>query len=379
MRRVTLLGMLIGLTASCFANDSYTQKTKAFDNKDSQHHQQMDEGCEPIFPTCDGVVFELFGQALFLQPNGSSIYYAAEAIPLDPNISIPAVSPNWNIYEIKPDYAVGFNVGMALLFTPLNTRLQANWERLYSRDSANHNVPLTSDMIGPLFDIGPNSAAYTSGKGHVKFDFDSADLIFAQQFCVFKRLYPSVYAGGAFARIKQSLTSTYFNSDQTRKRKVKNYSTFIGGGPKFGATFDYRMFGDIFFTGLSSAALIIGESKNGTTYKSWAPFLVNQGIPQPNTQKTKVPNRTQLIPGFEERLGFSYVGVFDCWKLKIGLGYQAEVYIDAVQSIDMTAPQVIPTLAPGASAESGVFAVGFERTLSNFILQGPYLSIDCDF
>jgi hypothetical protein len=53
----------------------------------------------------------------------------------------------------------------------------------------------------------------------------------------------------------------------------------------------------------------------------------------------------------------------------VGFGYQAQVYIDAVQSIDMTAPQVPPSLLPDAVPDDGVYAVGFERTLSNFILR----------
>ncbi|MBM3193392.1 MAG: hypothetical protein FJZ59_04070 [Chlamydiae bacterium] len=121
--------------------------------------------------------------------------------------------------------------------------------------------------------------------------------------------------------------------------------------------------------------LIIGESQNGTTYLSWAPDL----SVQPNNQYTLVPNRTQLVPALEERIGFSYGGVFKCCKVTFGFGYQAQVYIDAIQSIDMTAPQVPPSLLPGAVPDDGVYAVGFERTISNFILTGPYISLGLVF
>jgi len=335
--------------------------------------------CEPFNPTCREVMVEVFGELLYLQPNGSSLYYAAEAIPLDPTINIPALSPNWNIYEVRPDYAPAFRIGATLLFSDLNTQLTANWERLHTNDSASHTVPLSTDMIGPLYDIGPNSFAYQNGKGTAKFEFDSVDLVFGQQFCAFKRLYPNFYAGANFSRIKQSQTATFKNTAGNIIRTIDNYSTFTGAGPKFGVDFDYRIVWGFFFSGSSSIGLIVGESQNGTTFKSSSPFLVTNNIPEPNTQNTYVPNRTQAIPTFEERLGFSFAGVYDCWKIRFGFGYQAQVYIDAVQSIDMTAPQVIPSLAPGATVESGEYAVGFDRTLSNFILTGPYVNLGLDF
>jgi len=44
----------------------------------------------------------------------------------------------------------------------------------------------------------------------------------------------------------------------------------------------------------------------------------------------------------------------------------------------MTAPQVLPSSAP-FSPQVGVFGVGFERTLSDFMLSGPYVSLKIEF
>lgn len=44
----------------------------------------------------------------------------------------------------------------------------------------------------------------------------------------------------------------------------------------------------------------------------------------------------------------------------------------------MTSPQVLPAGA-AFTPQVGVFAVGFERTLSNFILTGPYACLDIKF
>ncbi len=341
----------------------------------------------PYFLDCRSVMGELYGDLLFLQPNGSSLYYAAQAIPLDQ--SIPggavneAVSPNWKIFELSPDYTPAFKIGAKALFSATNTVLETSWERLRSSKTASKTLSTTADggtlMIGPIFDIGPNSAAYTIAHGKVNFQFDAVNLIFGQSFCAFKHLYPTIFAGAGFTRIQQDAHSSYSNAAGTSIRKIRTESTFIGAGPQVGFNFDYRIVSGFFFTGSSSIGLMIGESKNSASYQSYAPYLVSQGIAEPNSQQTSIPNRVQLIPSLEEKLGFSYSGIFKCCKVTFGAGYQAQIYLNAVQTMDMTAPQVPPSLLPGNVPDSGMYAVGFERTLSNFILTGPYISLNVEF
>lgn len=324
-------------------------------------------------------MFQVYGESLFLQPNGSSLYYAAVAFPFNAEVSVPIDCPNWFIKEIFPSYSAAFKVGTKVLFSDLDTNIEMNWERLCCEDSSSYSVPLEKDMVGPLFDIGPNSAAYLDSWGKIKFRFDSVDLLFGQQGCFFKRLYPNFFAGGSFTRINQVTFTNYSNTAAYRSRLIQTYSKFTGAGPKFGLDFEYRMIKGFFFTGTSSLALIIGESQNGTTYESAAPYLAETGMPIPNVQTTTVPNRTQVVPGLEEKLGFSYIGDFYCFRVEFGAGYQAQVFLNAIQSIDMTAPQVEPSLLPLTVPDSAVFAVGFERTLSNFILSGPYIYLSLTF
>lgn len=334
--------------------------------------------CTPPIFTCGSVIFELTGQVLVLQPNGTNLYYAAEAIPLDPSISVPPASPNWKIFEIDPDYRVGFLVAAALLFYKCDTYISLDWERLHTSDSESKRVPIDTDMIGPLFDIGPNSANYKVAHGKARFHFDEVDLHFGKSICFPPDLQIDLYAGVTFARIKQFGRSRY-NNDAARISRIVEYtSTFIGAGPQFGADFDYRLWCNFSCKGSTSIALVVGSMRNHTTFLSTTPELGALGIPSPNSQETSVPHRTQLVPGFIEKLGLSYAITCNCFKIDLGIGYQAQIYLDAVQSIDMTAPQVLPALVP-FSVDVGVFAVGFERTLSNFILTGPYASVDIEF
>ncbi len=361
-----------------FAEDSMDSRSKK-----SQPTLPVLQHCSPKPSHFSCVNFEVFGQWLFLQPNGSSIYYAAEAFPFNTAIAIPEVSPNWKIFEIDPSYHSGFEVGSKFLFPKNAVDLEVNWERLHTSDSDSMNVTAqsygTGNMVGPFFDIGPNSAVYKAAKGKASFHFDAVNVIVGKKVCFLDSLSLHFYTGASMARIRQSIFSFFSNSNAQSSRSVYALSKFIGAGPEFGVDFDYRLIGSFSFIGESSMALYMGQLKNHTTYKSTSPDLSNAQIPQPNKQRTSVPNRSQLIPSFEEKLGFSYA-VSSCkYQFTLSAGYQFQIYLDAVQSVDMTAPQVLPSLTPGASVNMGVYAVGFERTLSNFILTGPFVSANANF
>ncbi|HSX10898.1 MAG TPA: Lpg1974 family pore-forming outer membrane protein [Chlamydiales bacterium] len=340
--------------------------------------------CSPENYKCSGTTFEVYGQWLFLQPNGSNIYYAAEAFPFDNAIATPPVSPNWQIFEIDPSYHSGFEVGTRFIFPNHDLYLKLDWEWLHTLDKESMDVAPeslgTGNMVGPIFDIGPSAAAYTQAKGKAVFQFDEVNCTFGKSLCFVGGLTLRVFTGAGFLRIKQSVTSTFSNSTASTSRTISAPSTFIGAGPEFGADFDYRLCGRLYFTGSSSAALYMGQLKNHTTFKSTSPFLPSLfGVSNPNVQHTSVPDRTQLIPGFEEKLGFSYITSLCSSKWTFAFGYQFQIYLNAIQSMDMTAPQVIPSLSPAITPDVGVYAVGFERTLSNFILTGPYVSLNVDF
>jgi hypothetical protein len=91
-------------------------------------------------------------------------------------------------------------------------------------------------------------------------------------------------------------------------------------------------------------------------------------------QENIIPHQTQLIPGFEEKLGFSYMQSFKNCSLNLEVGYQFQIYFNAVQSMDMLT-QAVPSFDPGNLPPLAVFALTFNRTLSNFMLSGPYVSL----
>ncbi len=338
-------------------------------------------------PASNSISYSIYGQVLFMQPNGSDLYYAAQAIPANPNYTGTAqvASPDWTIYEISPDYAPGFKVGTKFIFNESMTNIDLNWERLHTSDIASHPAATfvgvsKQPMVGPITDIGPNSAAYTFAQGNFTSHFDGVNLNFGKTIILSKRLTTDLYAGAGFARIKQTAINTY-TAGSTTSRIINTYSTFIGAGPQFRGDFDFRIAGEFYFDGSFICSLIVGQIKNGTTYTSNTPDLEEAPIFFPtstNIQTTTVPNRVQLVPELEQSLGFSYLVGWKRCKLDLSIGYRCQVYFNAIQTMDMLT-QAVPEDFTDIAPSIAVFALTYNRTLSNYILIGPYAGVDISF
>lgn len=336
------------------------------------------EGCCPAPYECSPVSYDVYGEWLYLQPNGNDLYYGVEVDLLDAEIAVPAASPNWKVLEIDPDYQSGFRIGTKAYFHCNDLSIDLNWERLRTRDTDSTTVPDEAGFrVGPFFDFGPNSESYKIARGRSSSEFDQVNLYLGKNFC-FCDLFAKVYGGVTFARIKETSHSSFSNVAGTISRSVDSPSKFTGAGPQFGIDYAYKIWDELCFTGSSVASLFIGEMKNSTTFKSFTPELDILAIAQPNVQKTRVSNRTQIVPGFEQKLGFSYSAAYECVQVTLGAGYQWQFYINAVQRTNLTAPQVLPAEST-FSSEVGVFGIGLERKISNYMLSGPYVSLSIDF
>lgn len=314
--------------------------------------------------------FEIHAEALYLQPTGSNLHYAAEAIPL------PLPSPSWKIHGIDTDYHFGFDVGIRGIFHCANAHLTLDWTHFRSSDSASKQVS-SSNMIGPFFEIGPDASAYKKAHGKATFHFDEVDLDYGVFVNIGDRLETNFYSGIGFTCIKQSLHSKFSNFEGTIVRTIKVPSTFSGAGPQLGMNFSYRIANGFHFTGGTTGSLFVGPQKNHTSYEALSPALAPLGITPPNQQSTHVRKKTQVVPGFEGKLGLAYSYVFcNDSMINIEVGYDARVYINAIQSIDIGSEVNTPPVVPDII---GVFARTFRGTLSNFALAGPYLAFDVGF
>ena len=332
-------------------------------------HIYSDTACSVFLaPPCYS--FEVQATALLLQPTGSNLHYAAEAIPL------PTVSPNWNIYEISTDYHFGFDVGAGAILSHANTNLTANWEHFHSSDSASKQVS-SENMIGPFFEIGPDALPYKKAHGKVSFHFDAINVDYGIFVHFGDRLTTNLYSGLSYGSIKQTVTSKYSDLEETIHRTIKVPSTYWGVGPQLGLDFSYCIVEGFQFTGGLASSFLVGTQKNHTNYSSVSPALAGLGAASPNNQRTHVHKKTQMVPELAGNLGLSYSSsCCNCVVVTVEAGYQAQVYFNAIQSVNIGSEVVTPPVAPDTV---GVYARTFELATSDFSLAGPYLKVEIGF
>jgi hypothetical protein len=309
-------------------------------------------------------------QALALKPSASNLHYAVQADPL------PILTPNWRTHDVHPDYHFAFDVGLRGELHHTNSSITLDWEHLDSLDS-NHKYLPAEEMVGPFFEIGPDASDYAKAKGHAFFRFNEVNLDYRVLVNFGDRLKTELFAGVSFVKIRQ-ITHAYFSDlSGNNVRAIKVPSLFWGVGPQVGFDFCYRIVDGFQWVGKAMASLYTGRMKNHTDYKSGTPALIPLGITPPNQQRTEVSERSQVVPGFEGRLGLAYAYSF-CrhYRFKLEVGYQAQIYLNAIQSADIGSQVILP---PGIQNTVGVYARTFQRTLSNFGLTGPYATIDFAF
>jgi Legionella pneumophila major outer membrane protein precursor len=334
-----------------------------------------DESCElstkeEVFLSSPWPVIEGRFDVLVLQPSGSNLSYAAEAFPT------PLPSPHWDIFNIHPGHHFGFDLGLKAVFHSLHTDLMLNWEHFRSSSCAIQEVD-ENDMIGPFFEIGPDAAPYKKAQGTVDFHFDEVTLDYGQLVSFGERLQTNLFAGISIMRIHQNLTSSFSSIDDTTMRTIAVPSSFIGAGPQFGVDFSYCIINHVHFVGEVTGSLLAGSLKNHTCYSALSPFLSVVDVPAPNNQNTSVQHSSQVVPAFKQKLGISYVFNWrDCYMMRFDVGYQAQLYMNVIQSVDISSEVVTPPIIPDTV---GVFARTFHKNISNFALTGAYVTFTIGF
>lgn len=328
-----------------------------------------------VFLNSPDHTFDLKFSALFLKPGASNLGFAAEAKP------IPLASPNWSIFNVCPKYSFGFDLGLRGIFHKQNTNIMMNWERFKSCHCSFRSAPV-NNMVGPFFEIGPDAAFYTSALGSAFFYFNQINIDYGQMVDFGDRLHTNFFIGINVAQINQTISSFFAGTSSgdaggAITKKITVPIEYIGAGPQCGVEFTYCIASDLHLTGKTVATILMGRLDNYTTFNSVSPLLPSVSSPTPNFQTILVQKSTQVVPEFEQNLGLLYE--FDLWCDALGsieVGYQTKIFINALQSVDLSSEVLLP---PDTPNEVGVFARTFHKTLSNFSLFGPYISLDIGF
>lgn len=318
-----------------------------------------------------GVTFEGSIAPMWLKPHGSNLDYAVQTFTLAP------LSPSWKVYEVHPDYSLGYDASFKIYFNRCKTWVTLDYQHFHSSNSAHVVVDDLANRVGPFFEVGPEAAVYKQAHGNASFTLDELNLDYGISFDFCDRLRTSLFGGVSFARVRQTLNNRYSSLDDVFSRSIEVPSNFRGVGPQLGIDFAYKVWECLDVTGSSVGAILIGEQSNHTEFQSFSPNLVKDGQFFGNDQFTHVKERTQSVPVFTQRLGLAYSILFCCcYDLTIEAGYEAKVYFNAIQSVDISSEVVN---VPEPQNSDAVNARTFHRTLSNFVLSGPYLNLSLAF
>ena len=241
--------------------------------------------------------------------------------------------------------------------------IELNWTHLNTTTNGSFSAAGTQ-MVGPPYLIGPESALYKIANGNAQFAYDSVNFDGGHTFCAECSFQLRVFGGVEFARIGQNLSGMFQSSDGTASMANTTNSLFTGAGPRLGMKGQYAL-GDFQFIGEIAGAGLIGTEQSRINFSTISPALVG-----PNDQSLTSPNATQLVPSVDARLATAYTFPPSAYGLfRIETGYQAAAYFNAVSQYSLTSVPTAPMIPP-----VGIFLATAQHLQSNFTDQGPYLT-----
>lgn len=328
--------------------------------------------------TC--AALEASGALLFLQPGGNS-NYGTRVNPF------PFLSPHWSNQEVRPGFTPAFNVGIRQTFDA-GASLQLDWTHLnaYDRGSAVvTGVPYTLGQIegpsniqalGPPFLIGP-PVPWASAFAIAHFDYDAINLQSDLAFNIGPRVQVRPFVGIQGTRIAETLTSTFQSVDRALTSTYVTRSTFGGAGPRLGMGLHY-IAGALDLVGAVGGCTVIGSRQSNMDFFANTPMTRAAGL-APNVQSLLSPSSTRVIPCIDAKLGGSYaIPLGSVSILKLEAGYQAAVYINAINQYALTEVEDKLTSTKPNTPEltgSAVFLRTAAEYQSDFFVHGPYLRL----
>lgn len=329
---------------------------------------------------------------LYLKPmsnNYTYAYYVAGTQPYFQDWHAQAVNPNYtSTLELNLRYA---------LQNPLNVSL--NWLHLNSSDSAskqgNQTLAFANiEFVGPPFEMSPPVFGIRHADATLTYHYDDVALNLEKILETPRWMKAKIIPGMNILYLKQNLTSKFSDlvgaeptpytyplpPDPSFSFRIQAISEFIGIGPSLGVNGQIEM-----LQGLSIIGAVIGSLNVGTisvqeNFTSTSEQLTNLGIGVSKQQVT-VPNKTQIVPGIDGKIGLHYqFKSLNFVNMSVEGGYRLISYMNAISTIS---PQTL--VQPGDNPGVPEFSTGTMAIVSMtqqdrpFNLNGPYFAIEANF
>ena len=228
----------------------------------------------------------------------------------------------------------GFRVAMSFFRAPKYWEIWWQYTRLTARGTNSSSKPGTSNEY--LTGTWPQifSDAMTQAKSHIHMNYNTADVWFDRVFLPNPHLKLRFLGGASVAWIDQFWKIEYFDaaSDETA---ITNRWKFVGGGLKIGTLFDWYWFTNIYMTGGTTFAALLGSYSNESLQTAnFAPVegAYNPSIPLRNAHFKDVR------PAFTGQfyLGPSYQRNFSNNRIEIFVGYELIAWMNLQENFHST-------------------------------------------
>lgn len=223
-------------------------------------------------------------------------------------------------YNIDP----GFRVALTFFRAPKYWEFWTQYTRLTStgKNHASKPTPAGNFLTGTWPQIFTNPMA--SAKSYLHFNYNLADLLITRVFFPNPHLRLRIVGGGVGSWMDQFWKVVYADSGSF-KTKIANRWSFAGGGLRVGTMFDWYWFSNIYMTGGTSFACLLGSYHNSARQTTnFQPEGHNASLPLRNAHFSDVR------PAFQGvfYLGPSYQKNLSQYRLEVFAGYELSAWMN---------------------------------------------------
>lgn len=303
---------------------------------------------------------------------------------------------DWHAQTIDPSYSSAFELGVLYQLKEMPLNANIDWVHLSSTDSAykqgNQTLQVANiEFVGPPFEMSPPVFGIRRADAELKYHFDDVAINLEKIFMSPKKWMNAKIIGGInILYLKQNFSTTFSDlvgaeptpytyplpADPSFSFNIQSISQFMGIGPDLGLNGQLEIFKGLSITGTACGSLAVGTISVQENFKATSAQLTQKGIGVSKQQIT-TPNKTQIVPGFDGKLGLIYkISSQHIPHFSIEGGYRLMSYMNAIST---TSPQTL--VQPGTNPAVPEFSTGTMAIVSvtqqdrPFNLNGPYATL----
>ncbi|MDP3705597.1 MAG: Lpg1974 family pore-forming outer membrane protein [Legionellaceae bacterium] len=330
---------------------------------------------------------------LSLQPQSNNLAYAYWVAGIQPYYQ------NWHAQMLNPSNSLAYELGYnyAVAQTPYSASI--DWLHINTSDSSFKQASessslLTIEFVAPPFEMSPPVFGIKRADSNLKFGFDNVGINVGKLFEFNSKFRAKLVGGIDILHVDQTITTVFgdfqsipgtpysytLDADPSYSLQVQSQSKYVGVGPDLGLDVEYDVIGGFGMIGQAKGSLTAGTTSTEEFFQGTSANLTALGIGISHQQIT-TPNKTQVVPGFDGKLGlyYRYFGV-KVANFTLEGGYRMLTYLNAITTIT---PATL--VQPGTVTVTPEFATGtlaivsITKQDSPFNLNGPYINLKIGF